>query len=340
MKYLDKIFKRNNEEVKDKITLVYENDAIVHEVNEWVKHVGREKFSDILMDIGFNAGDTVYLYSNGLCYTEFYYSVNEDNVNTEDTIQISYGTFRNRGASITIENDDKMISYSMKNDNKFELDIEKIYVSDKSEYTRYYHANNSIMWFNTNVDDKDYILRLSIFRNVNEDDILKLDNEMELEKYLCSLVLPCNLVDVFKRICEICKIDLNEYDSFNLELYKKNNRYGRVIDSEIISHIKFINGEFISISYIKDGKKISYKSSGDWSYEMIDDDDLVKLSIEVKNNKVDCKINSNSEGELDDYFQDLLLYDMSEVKSEIRNVKRLVRRNFNSWDVSDCDECI
>ena len=63
---------------------------------------------------------------------------------------------------------------------------------------------------------------------------------------------------------------------------------------------------------------------------MIDEDDLVKLAIEVKNNKVDCKINSNSESELDDYFKDLVVYDMSLVKNEINDVKRLVRVNFNS----------
>jgi len=54
------------------------------------------------------------------------------------------------------------------------------------------------------------------------------------------------------------------------------------------------------------------------------------LAIEVKNNKVDCKINSNSESELDDYFEDLLIYDVNEVKKEINNVKRLVKSNFNS----------
>ena len=335
MKFGDNFFKINKEDAKKRLIVVYENDTIKHEVLEWIKHVGRENFLDILMDIGFKDSDTVYLYSNGLSYTEFYYSVNEDNANTEDKIKIIYGEFGNKGVGITIQNDKVTRHYTLKENNKFELREEEIRLSDKMKYTRHYYANSSVMWFNTNVDDKDYILKLSIFRNVDEDDILKLDNEMELEKYLCSLSLPCNLVDVFKRICEICKVDLNQYNHFGLELHKKNKRFKN--ESDVISDIKFINGEFKSISYIKDGKKINYKSSGDWSYEMIDDDDLVKLSIEVKNNKVDCKINSNSEGELDDYFQDLLLYDMSEVKNEIKNVKRLVRRNFNSWD--GIDEC-
>ena len=332
MKLLDKIFKRNKEENKEenkeKVLVVYENDKIENEINEWVKYLGRDSISDILLDIGFKDGDTVYLYSNGLSYTEFYYSVNEDKKNIENTIQISYGAFMDRGSNITIENENKMMSYVVNNSNKFSLDVEKIYVSDVMEYTRYYYANSSIMWFNSKVGDKDYILKLSIFRKLNEDDILKLDNEMELEKYLCSLSLPCNLLDVFKRICEICNLDLNQYDHFELELHKKNKKFKN--ESDVISHIKFMNGEFNSLSYIKDGKKIIYNVSGNWSYEMIDEDDLVKLAIEVKNNKVDCKINSNSESELDDYFEDLLVYDMNEVKKEINNVKRLVKNNFNS----------
>lgn len=332
MKLLDKFFKRNKEENKEenreKVLVVYENDKIENEISEWVKYLERDSISDILLDIGFKDGDTVYLYSNGLSYTEFYYSVNEDKKNIENTIQISYGALKNRGSNITIENENKMMSYAVNNSNKFSLDVEKIYVSDVMEYTRYYYANSSIMWFNSNVGDKDYILKLSIFRNLNEDDILKLDNEIELEKYLCSLSLPCDLIDVFKRICEICNLDLNQYDSFNLELHKKNKRFKN--ESDVISHIKFMNGEFNSLSYIKDGKKIVYNVSGNWSYEMIDEDDLVKLAIEVKNNKVDCKINSNSESELDDYFEDLLIYDVNEVKKEINNVKRLVKSNFNS----------
>lgn len=332
MKLLDKFFKRNKEENKEenreKVLVVYENDKIENEISEWVKYLERDSISDILLDIGFKDGDTVYLYSNGLSYTEFYYSVNEDKKNIENTIQISYGALKNRGSNITIENENKMMSYAVNNSNKFSLDVEKIHVSDVMEYTRYYYANSSIMWFNSNVGDKDYILKLSIFRNLNEDDILKLDNEIELEKYLCSLSLPCDLIDVFKRICEICNLDLNQYDSFNLELHKKNKRFKN--ESDVISHIKFMNGEFNSLSYIKDGKKIVYNVSGNWSYEMIDEDDLVKLAIEVKNNKVDCKINSNSESELDDYFEDLLIYDVNEVKKEINNVKRLVKSNFNS----------
>lgn len=332
MKLLDKFFKRNKEENKEenmeKVLVVYENDTIENEINEWVKYLERDSISDILLDIGFKDGDTVYLYSNGLSYTEFYYSVNEDKKNIENTIQISYGALKNRGSNITIENENKMMSYAVNNSNKFSLDVEKIYVSDVMEYTRYYYANSSIMWFNSKVGDKDYILKLSIFRKLNEDDILKLDNEMELEKYLYSLSLPCNLLDVFKRICEICNLDLNQYDHFELELHKKNKKFKN--ESDFISHIKFMNGEFNSLSYIKDGKKIIYNASGNWSYEMIDEDDLVKLAIEVKNNKVDCKINSNSESELDDYFEDLLIYDVNEVKKEINNVKRLVKSNFNS----------
>lgn len=332
MKLLDKIFNKNNEdnkkENKTEVFVIYENDKIENEINEWVKYLERDSISDILLEIGFKNGDTVYLYSKGLSYTEFYYSVNEDKKNIENTIQISYGAFKNRGSMITIENENKMMSYAVNNNNKFSLDVEKIYVSDVMEYTRHYYANSSIMWFNSNVDDKDYILKLSIFKNLNEDDILKLDNEIELEKYLCSLSLPCNLIDVFKKICEISKIDLNQYDSFSLSLHKKNKRYQQ--ESEVISHIDFMHGEFRSLSYIKEGKKINYKSSGDWSYEMIDEDDLVKLSINVKGDKVDCKINSNSESELDDYFKDLVVYDMGLVKSEINNVKRLVKSNFNS----------
>jgi len=331
MKLLDKIFNKNKEENKEEnkaeVFVVYENDTIKDEVNEWVKYLERETLPDILLEIGFNDGDTVYLYSKGLSYTEFYYSVNEDKENTEDTIQISYGAFRDRGATITIENGNKMISYAVKNDNKFELDLEKIYVSDVMEYTRHYFSHSSIMWFNSKVGDKDYILKLSIFRSLNEKDIFRLDNEIELEKYLCSLSLPCDLLGVFKRICEICNLDLNNYDSFCLELHKKNKRFQH--ESDVISHIKFMHGEFNSLSYIKDDKKINYKSSGDWSYEMIDEDDLVKLSIEVKNNKVDCKINSNSESELDDYFKDLLIYDMNNAKNEISNINKLVRSNFN-----------
>jgi len=332
MKLLDKIFKRNKEDNKkensEKVLVVYENDKIQNEINEWLKYLERDSISDILLEIGFKDGDTVYLYSKGLSYTEFYYSVNEDKKNIENTIQISYGAFMDRGSTISIEKGNVRKCYALKNNNKFEIDIEEIKVSDVMEYTRHYYANSSIMWFNSNVGDKDYILKLSIFRNLNEDDILKLDNEMELEKYLCSLSLPCNLLDVFKRICEICNLDLNQYDHFELELHKKNKRFTN--ESDVISHIKFMNGGFNSLSYIKDGKKIIYNASGNWSYEMIDEDDLVKLAIEVKNNKVDCKINSNSESELDDYFEDLLIYDVNEVKKEINNVKRLVKNNFNS----------
>ena len=330
MKYFDKIFNKDKIIKKfDKIIVVYENDCIKHEVDEWVKHVGRENLSDILLEIGFNPGDKIYLYSNGRNYFEFYYSVNEENENSRDTIKLTYGTFRDSGYGIIFENDSKMVLYSKNRSNKFEIDTEKIYVSDNIEYTRNYYLEHSVMWFNCYGSDNDYILRLCIFKNLDVDEIFKLDNEMELEEYFNNLKLPCNLVDVYKKIIEICNIDLNEYDSFNLELYKKINRYGREIDSEVISHIKFISGEFKSISYIKDGNMINYNESGNWSYKKIDLDNDVKLSIEVKNNRVDCNINSDKDSEIDSYFRDNIYFDIVNARCEIEDVKKLVKTNFN-----------
>lgn len=331
MKYLDKIKKMLGRETlakKDNVPIViYENEDIEKECDEWVEYLKIDSFGSVLLDIGFKSSDCVYLYDNGHNDLEFYYSVNSQEVNHDNKLHFSYGAFKDRGAQITIENGNKSISYARKSNNKFEIDLEEIKVSDVIKYTRHYYSSGSIVWFNSKFDDKDYELKLSIFRNFNNDEIFRLDNESELEKYLCSLELPVAILDVFKKICEICKIDLSMYDSFNLELHKKNKRFRN--ESDVISHIKFMHGEFSSLSYIKDNKKINLKSSGDWSYEMLDDDNLAKLSIDVKNDNITCNIASNNDGEIDDYFKYFALYDINSARSEIENAKKLVKNLFN-----------
>ena len=304
--------------------VVYENNGIKREILEWVKFLGGEKFEQVLLDIGFNKDDIVYLYekNNNL---EYCYSVNEDEKNTNNFIKLSFGAFMDRGSSIDIWNNEGYKNYSFVEDNFdnekriFKLSINEKKISRDISYRRYFDSYYALF----EIKNKDYKFEFIVSNYSNDkENIIKLDNEDKLEEYLVNLIFPVDIIDVYKNIVDICNLDVSKYQSFEIKIIpSKVGKKGDMIELK--------DGEFIQINMTKNGKRICLNKNDVWSYEMVDDDSLAKFSMFYSNNNVSYNISSKNNGEMNEYVESLLEYDISMARSEVDDVKKLVRMLFN-----------
>ena len=100
--------------------VVYENGIIRKEISNWVKFFGAKSFRQVLLDIGFNESDVVYIYGRNSDTLEYYYSVNDREINPNNYIKISYGAFLDRGSTIDIYNGNGYRDYEFI-DNNFDI---------------------------------------------------------------------------------------------------------------------------------------------------------------------------------------------------------------------------
>ena len=89
------------------------------------------------------------------------------------------------------------------------------------------------------------------------------------------------------------------------------------------------NGEINEFCITRDGKRVFVSSNGNWSYMMVDEDELVKFSMKVDNGRISYNVVGNTDSEIDDYTDTLIKYDMSVARKEVEDIKKLTRRMFS-----------
>jgi len=322
-----KLFKHENvlgkDIVKNGPKVIYENEIVKKEIDRWIAYLEHNSFNELLYKIGFNMDDTVYLYETGKRY-EFSYSLNNNEINSENTIMLSYGSMVDFGPEITVfdsvgsrhydcvphfsnyEGDDVILnSYEKK------LDDTKSYRYGSFIYT-------SLIEFKS----LEYKILIDVTRDIEDENRIVLNNQLELEEYLKAIEFPVSIIDLYNDLYRICGLD--KYVKCGIKVVKNNN----LNKEEITDMIKINNGVVDEFCITKDGKRIYLSNNGNWSYKMVDNDQLVKFSMEFIDNKINCVVSSNNDNEMNDYMDSLVKYDMSSAKCEVEDTKKLVRSMF------------
>ena len=308
--------------------IVYENDVIRKHIYEWVKFLGGKSFRQVLLDIGFKESDIIYIYEKCNSTLEYYYSVNEDKINKDNYIKISYGAFLDRGSKIDIFNGDNYRDYEFI-DNNFGTDKKSFMLSidnreicglDKN-YVRNYYSNMACF----EIKDKNYEFVFDFGNLTSKDDAnaIALDNEDKLCEYLCNLEFPVDVIEVYKNIVSICNMDFSKYTFFEIKCIP--NKVSSKADV-----LELRNGEFRELKITKDGKRICLNCNDVWEYENNNDAFLVKFSINSSKNNVSYEVSGVNDKEIDSYTLGLLRSDISVARSEIDDTKKLVRSLFNN----------
>lgn len=323
------IIKDKTDKNEDKI--LYENNTVKEEINKWINFLECDSFSDILYKIGFNKNDIIKIYETKDKYV-YGYTVNNEDRNSKNIIKLSYGSMVDFGPEIIIENEYGFKRYDCipRSWNKDSEVVELNSFENKIDEFKSYRASCFIYSYLVEFKYSDHKILINIKKNIEDDKKINLKNELELEKYLSSLVFPLSITDLYNNICNICEIDVNKYPSFSVEVSKNDENSQK----KITDMISLKNGIVNEFCITKDGKRIYVSNNGDWSYDMIDLD-LVSFSLESKNQKINCIVSSNSNSELDDYTDSLIKYDISTARKEVEDTKVLVRSMFSKKSNSE-----
>lgn len=316
--------KKNNLKNNDS-NILYENNKVREDISKWVNYLECSSFNDILYSVGFSKYDVIKIYETKDRYV-YGYSVNNEMMDSKNIIKLSYGSMVDFGPEIIIENEKGFRRYdciprSWSKDSKL---VELNSFENKTDDDKSYRASCFIYSYLIEFKYLDYKILIDIKKSIDDEEKITLKNELELEKYLSSLVFPVSIVDLYNNICNICEIDVNRYSSFSVEV-RKNDENNK---EKITDMISLQNGVVDEFCITKDGKRIYVSHNGDWSYDMIDSE-LVCFSLESKNKRINCKVSSNSYLEFDDYTDSLIKYDIGVARREVEDTKKLVKSMFS-----------
>lgn len=317
-----------DDSVKNYPLVVYDNDVIRKEIYEWVKFIGAKSFRQVLLDIGFKESDVVYIHEKCSSALEYYYSVNNDKINEDNYLKISYGAFLDRGSTIDIYNgnyyrDYEFIDNNFDSDkNSFMLSIEEKELSSGSKYyIRNYYSNMAC--FVVKYENYEFVFDFGDLTSIDDTSAIVLDNEDKLCEYLCNLEFPIDVIDVYKNIINICNMDFSKYTFFEIKCIPDRKIANRDV-------LELRNGEFRELKITRDGKRICLNCNDVWEYENINDAFLVRFSMNSSNNNVGYKVRGVNDKVVDSYTLGLLKSDISVARSEIEDTKKLVRILINN----------
>lgn len=228
-----------------------------------------------------------------------------------------------------IDNDYVYKGYLIVTDKKTNNDISLDYFSSfhNSKYTIQegdrtikYRRRNGVSSVNIDIHDDDYKFSILV------DGVNKIENELELQKYLMGLIFPISIDKVYKKICEISLGDVGKYSRVVLSVFKND------INTDLID---LSNGNLERFGMTKNNKTVFLDNKDNFLYKMIDEN--VNLTVEMdKNGKTKIEVSTDSHQDMSEYMDSLALYDVNCVTTEKEKTRKLVRKMFqNNDDDSD-----
>lgn len=318
--------RKNKDRYEEYPQVVYGNRKIKREILAYLKYLGCPSFRIILKDLGYTDKDTIYLNEFECLHKEFrdmeyLYSVNENVINLDNKITLNHGILFESPPYVSITKNSEEIKYQcVKSEIPFDgvwfnKDYRVKKYSNNKEYTRYYDMHG---YFSSIVKD-DYKLRVSLCGGYHTDDIIILDKEKELEEYLVSLDFPVKIDEVYKKICEIVGIEIDNYPDLKIEV-------SNIIDYNTTDIMQLHNGELVKFGMTVDNKSIFLDGDNNWSYKITKDDGkTVCYSLSTVNGNLDY--NNNCSDNKD--FQMVFSQNLNEAKKEVEKVKTRVRSMLN-----------
>lgn len=171
------------------------------------------------------------------------------------------------------------------------------------------------------VKNGDYKFYLEVDFNEIDEFGKKLDNEIELQKYLMNLEFPISIEEVYKKICEISLGDVSKYSRIVLQCCD-NSKNGMITDMIVLS-----DGNFEKFGMTKDGITVFIDKNDNFTYRTDDVGTGISLNI-MGDDKLKCELSADNDKYMKDYMESLFLYDIGDAKKEKENTKKLVRKIF------------
>mgnify|MGYP003305379190 CR=1 FL=1 len=307
------IFNKNNDMNKNNVKIVYEDGNVKNKILSWCKYFGINDLGELLVKLGFNVDDVIYLYESYGNLSEVIYSVNKDVIDNNNILEFNY-----KNKEITIGNKDGYKIYLVNCvDNKYDIELgyQNKKISDKISCFRTFKNNLFI------VDNGDYELSFEVCANC----LLSKDSLDKLEDYLVSLEFPVVIDEVYKKICSILNLELSMMEMFNLSGTKN---VGKKKVDLVLDNIMIQNGEMLRFIKTVDNKRITVDYRGNWYYDRLEHDLVVSLRYQEDSDDKYTYCFKNNEKEKF-FSMDELIGLKNDAIVDIDSVKKLVRENFS-----------
>lgn len=301
-------------------------------------------FGIILSKLGFCCEDIINVYKvyNYSEYTDILFRVNE----MDDEYRIRMYTYDNV-LVINFIMDDKSCEYFCNVDRygRFEVELDERYPDkeeqeieidnlDKEENKNeiedtkievYEELYSSKGYLNYKVVNGDYIIELCFYKYELYYGIL---NRSEVFEYLSTLSFPVSIFDVYKKICEIARIeDIRWFSYFDLRILKRVDNENIENDYEITDLITLSDGELVSVMTTRNGMQVYSNEDSVWNCDM--DNSSVEFVTVKENNSYSFNTRVKFKNESIFNTEYFALEDMMSAKVEVAKVKKLVKDNFN-----------
>ena len=291
----------------------------------------------VMIRLGFNVDDKILLTNFNNDDKEDYFNCI---VNNSKNYLIKFENIGNRKKhnKITLIDYNKLITFECFPLALSELGVriipvlERIEYADSVIYTREYSRENAkykVSYLNNSfeldvVRPKD--VDLPMYDEFGRYSRYRVDNEDILVEYLneyFTLFSGMDIINIYKKICEVSLgNDLGKYGLVSFKFLD---------DDRITDLIQLKNGnlERFGITLPKMGRTLFINEDGSYSYGSINNDDLFSYTMNVNNDKVIYNISMNNNVDTS-LVNEIIKRDSNEVREEIDNVKKLVRKIFNN----------
>lgn len=293
-------------------------------------------FGIILSKLGFNEKDVidVYKFYEYNEYTDFLFKVNED-----DEYRICFSRWDNVPVINFIMNDKNCEYFCNIDDyNKFDVDlkprrldnIDEVNYNDDSKLEEVIDNDDKVMVYDELSSSRGYLN----YRVINNDYIIEINfskyelyygilNKNKVYEYLANLEFPVSIIDIYKNICEIARIeDISKFSLFDLRILRKNKEN----DFDITDMITISDGQLVSIMITRGDKQVYSNQIGAWSCE--GDRSIVEFITSKNNNSMsfNTKIKFKDEDIID--MEKIAQEDVMSAKVEVAKVKKLAKETF------------
>ena len=182
------------------------------------------------------------------------------------------------------------------------------------------------------ISNNNYNLLLNIEYDEIDEYNSSLNKELELERYFGSLIFPVDIDSMYNKICEIISLDIDKCRRFELrvnEIDKYNHKCVRDI-------IILVNGHLVQFGMTKNGKRIFMDDDGNYSYELVSDNEeelKFKFSLDITDDNISYSVSNNDRNVIDDEMKKMVNDTIDNANMDIEDSKKLVKKMFSErWN--------
>jgi len=153
----------------------------------------------------------------------------------------------------------------------------------------------------------------------------RLDNEIGVKNYLLNffpIIINGDIVSVYKEIVRLSLGDVSRYPEVTLRF----SFCDKITD---LIHLKYGVLERFGVTLLRMDRALFINRDGSFSYESNDRDNMFNINMSVTDDRTVYNISINNDSDVS-MISDIIQDDTDRIKSEIGNIKKLVKDNFDN----------